>query len=303
MNLKHLIGRVFFRPATTSIRFFYDIRTKNDTIFAPASTIQPQKGSPLGIIRISGDKTEQVIFKMTQLDCLRQGQNNTDLNHIIKKRSILPRYATVSNIIDPDKGDLVDIGMVIWFPKPNSYTGDDVCELHLHGSNAIISRVLNILGALDGLRPAEPGEFTRRAVMNGKMSLMQAESLPDLIASQTDSQRKLALSGLDGSTRKKYDTWSERLIIILAHLEASIDFGEDELIGEKSVIEECIKKLEEITEEIALYINISSQRRDLVQTGFRAVILGRPNAGKSTFMNLLCGKDKSIVSDLQGTRT
>lgn len=301
MNLKYLIGRVILRSITIPVRLFYDARTKNDTIFAPASTIEPRKGSPLGIIRIAGTKTEQVVHQLTQLECLRQESTTNDPSQVIKKGSIRPRYATVSKIIDPSKNDLVDIAMVIWFPKPNSYTGDDVCELHLHGSYAILSRILNILGAMDGLRPAEPGEFTRRAVINGKMSLAQAESLPDLIASQTEFQRKLALSGLDGTTRKKYDSWSQSLINILAHLEASIDFGEDELIGEKSVVEECVRKLKHITEEVAIYIKISSQRRDLVQTGFRAVILGRPNAGKSTFMNLLCGKDKSIVSDLQGT--
>lgn len=301
MNFKVLSNRVNFRSKITPVRFFYDARSKNDTIFAPATNIQPQKGSPLGIIRVAGNKTEQVVHQLTKLKCIRQETSSSQSRDNFKKKFIRPRYATVGNIVDPTNDDLIDIGMIVWFPKPNSYTGDDVCELHLHGSRAITSRVLNILGAMDGLRPAEPGEFTRRAVINGKISILQAESLPDLIASQTEFQRKFALSGLDGTTRKKYDTWSENLIKILAHLEASIDFGEDELIGEKIVVEDCLQKLKNISEEVSLYIKISSKRRELVQTGFRAVILGRPNAGKSTFMNLLCGKDKSIVSDLKGT--
>lgn len=301
MNFKVIFNKVNFRPTTLPVRLFYDARSKNDTIFAPATNIQPQKGSPLGIIRIAGNKTERVVHQLTKLECTRQGTPPPQSRDKVIKKFIRPRHVTVSNIVDPTNDELIDIGMIVWFPRPNSYTGDDVCELHLHGSQAITSRVLNILGAMDGLRPAEPGEFTRRAVLNGKISILQAESLPDLIASQTEFQRKFALSGLGGTTRKKYDTWSDNLITILAHLEASIDFGEDELIGEKIVVEECIRKLKSMSEEVSLYIKISSQRRELVKTGFRAVILGRPNAGKSTLMNLLCGRDKSIVSDLKGT--
>lgn len=301
MLLKNILNKVNFRPSRVDLRFFYDARTKNDTIFAPASYIQPGKGSPLAVVRVSGSKTEQALQQLTKLNCLRYNDTTLNSQHSTNKRVIRPRHATLSKIFDPIKDELIDIGMVVWFPKPKSYTGDDVCEFHLHGSQAIIKRIMNILGSMNGLRPAEAGEFTRRAVINGKMSLAQAESLPDLIASQTDFQRKLALSGLDGGTRRKYDSWSETLMNILAHLEASIDFGEEDLVGEKNVFEECVKKLNILAEEISQYIKISSQRRDLIQYGFRAVILGRPNAGKSTFMNLLCGKEKSIVSDLSGT--
>ena len=138
-------------------------------------------------------------------------------------------------------------------------------------------------------------------MLNKKLSLLQAESLPELIASRTDQQRKLALQGLVGATRAKYDSWIGTLVSLLAHLEASIDFGEDELVGEQTVVQECQTKLEQLFEEISQFIEQSSRCRELIQSGARLAILGRPNAGKSSLMNLLCQQDKSIVSDLSGT--
>lgn len=266
----------------SSMRYFYDANTKNATIFAPASSIDSIKGSPLGIIRISGPRSRATMRKFTL-------------------KTPKPRVATLSRLYHEDMKELIDSGLLLWFPKPNSYTGEDVCEFHLHGSRAIMTKMLDLLSSEKGLRPAEPGEFTRRAVKNGKMSLVQAESLVDLIASQTENQRKLALEGLCGSTRDKYQSWIIRLVDILAHLEASIDFGEDELIGEHSVVRNCCKNLQALAQEISNYLESSGRCRHFVQSGFKVVILGKPNAGKSTFMNLLCKKEKSIVSDLRGT--
>lgn len=268
-----------------SRRNFYDSRTKNDTIFATATTIGTSKGSPLGVIRVSGTKTELILRSITEKNA----------------NSLKPRRAILTKIFEPNSRELVDLGLVIWFPSPNSYTGEDVCELHLHGSQAIITRMLTSLGSFPGVRPAEAGEFTRRAVTNGKMSLMQAESLPDLIKSSTDNQRRLALNGLDGSTRKKYDQWTRELVKILAHLEASIDFGEDELIGEQAVVSDCIDQLKCLAKTVYSYIEASGRCRDIINDGVSIAILGKPNAGKSTFMNLLCRRDLSIVSDLSGT--
>jgi len=207
----------------------------------------------------------------------------------------------LSKIVDHHDGDVIDIGLVLWFPKPNSYTGEDVCELHLHGSRAVVTRILDVLGKSEGLRPAEPGEFTRRAVENKKLTLMQAECLPELIKAQTDQQRKLALQGLAGGTIHRYKRWIEELVRILAHLEASIDFGEDELLGEQRVVQDCIAGLMNLHLELKEFIDSSSRCRDIVQCGSRVSILGRPNAGKSTLMNLICRQQKSIVSDLSGT--
>lgn len=283
-------------------RYFYDSRAKNDTIFALASHLSPSRGSPLVVVRVSGSKCSQVIQDIT--GSIIPGNNNESLPDCSLKalrKTITPRHATFMSLRNPETGDLVDRGLLIWFPSPGSYTGEDVCEFHLHGSRAIVTSVLNILGSFEGLRPAEPGEFTRRAVMNGKMSLLQAESLPDLIASQTEYQRKLALKGLDGMSRKKYDSWITRLVQVLAHLEASIDFGEDDLIGEERVVEDCFKQIQSLIEEMSRYVEINVRSRQLSQHGARIAILGKPNSGKSTLMNLLCGREKSIVSDLSGT--
>lgn len=290
-----------------SQRFFYDWRTRSETIFALATLIHPSKGSPLGIIRVSGSQSSHIVKHLTGLQTIRHeaeevGDEDASVRPGgLRSRSLLPRRATLTKIIESRVDELIDIGVVLWFPKPNSYTGEDVCELHVHGSQAIIKRIMSTLGCLAGVRPADPGEFTRRAVENGKLSLIQAESIPELISAQTDQQRKLALRGLVGTTRKKYDAWIQELIRILAHLEASIDFGEDELIGEERVVSECIQSLNKLVAEISQFVEITSKCRDLAQMGARVSILGRPNAGKSTLMNMLCRREKSIVSDLSGT--
>lgn len=287
-------------------RCFYDSRTKNDTIFALASHILPSKGSPLALVRVSGAKCSQIVQSITGYrlsiddtkELLHYVPESTRAN---QEKVIKPRSATLVSVRNPETYETIDRGIILWFPNPNSYTGEDICEFHLHGSRAVITALLNVLGNFKGLRPADPGEFTRRAVLNGKISLLQAESLPDLIASQTEYQRKLAFRGLDGTTRNKYELWISHLIKILAHLEASIDFGEDELIGEERVVNECSKQIQELTDEIHRFIEIGGRSRELSQHGARVVILGKPNSGKSTLMNLLCKREKSIVSDLSGT--
>lgn len=287
-------SKPYLRHRQVIIRTFYDAQTRDDTIFAPATSVDPLKGSPLAVIRISGPRTEHVIKQLTS----KQGSDGASRD---SRRCFEPRKATLTRFFSPETDELLDIGLVIWFPAPNSYTGEDVSELHLHGSKAIVTKTLDVLGRMPKLRPAEPGEFSRRAVANGKLSLIQAESLPDLISAQTDQQRQLALRGLSGATRKKYEVWSEQLTRILAHLEASIDFGEDELLGEDRVVNECINKIRRLSQDLAEFIRITSRCRELVRAGAKATILGPPNAGKSTFMNILCGREKSIVSDLSGT--
>lgn len=283
-------------------RYFYDSRTKNDTIFASASHIAPSKGSPLVVVRVSGCKCAQVVKKITGFNLLRDIDGKVS-EYVTQPTSkvVKPRHATMLGIRNPETNETIDRGIILWFPSPKSYTGEDVCEFHLHGSRAIVTSLLNTLGNFKGLRPADPGEFTRRAVLNGKMSLLQAESLPDLIASQTEYQRKLSFRGLDGATRQKYESWIARLVHILAHLEASIDFGEDELIGEERVVRECSGQIQDLSSEIFRFIEIGNRSRELSQNGARVAILGKPNSGKSTLMNLLCRREKSIVSDLSGT--
>lgn len=284
-----------------ALRCFYDWKSQHDTIYAPATTIDPRKGSPLSIIRVSGTKTRRTIETLTNLSVGNVDTLDTDKLSTSEKEKIKPRHVKLARIHDPATQEVIDVGLVLWFPQPRSYTGEDVCELHVHGSRAILTRIMSSLGTIEGLRPAEPGEFTRRALANNKMSLIQAEGLSELIASQTEQQRKLALRGLVGTTRLKYDQWINELVKILAHLEASIDFGEDELIGEERVVRDCVKQLQKLTSEVRKFVNLSTQCRDMVRHGQHIAILGRPNAGKSTFMNKLCRQNKSIVSDLSGT--
>lgn len=280
---------------TNYVRYFYDVKAKSDTIFAPATQIASSKGAPLGVIRVSGSLTNDIIEKFTKLTTSSNNQSSIC-------KSIEPRKATLVKISQPsDPREVLDVGLVVWFPKPNSYTGEDVCEFHLHGSQAIMKQMLYQLGRLNGLRPAEPGEFTKRAVMNKKMNLVQAESLPDLIASKTDKQRKLALKGLEGSVTKKYEQWLTELVNILAHLEASIDFGEDELIGEVRVVNECIERLQILSQNLSNYISQQSRSSNYIRNGFKIAIMGRPNVGKSSIMNKLCQSERSIVSDICGT--
>lgn len=277
-------------------RSFYDSRNRYQTIFAPSTAIDSNKGSPLGIIRISGIKSKNVVTNLTNLRIA------PDVSATIKGVNLIkPRQATLSKIYDPDTKELIDVGIVLWFPGPKSYTGEDVCELQVHGSRSVFNKILDTLGRMEDVRPAEPGEFSRRAVMNNRMSLIQAESVHELIASKTDQQRKLALQGLTGSTRQKYDSWIENLLTTLAHLEAIIDFGEDELLGETQVVNECTTKIRNLSKDILDFITISERCKDFIQSGARVAILGKPNSGKSTFMNLLCRQEKSIVSDLSGT--
>lgn len=288
-------------------RTFYDWRSRFDTIFALATTIQPLKGSPLAVIRASGPKTVNALQVITKLEPIRVTACELDIktsNTVNQQQAVnclLPRAAKLVKIFEPSTDELIDIGIVLWFPRPNSYTGEDSLEFHVHGSQAIVKKLTAILGNIDGFRPAEPGEFTRRALENGKMTLIQAESLPELISAQTDEQRKLALRGLSGSTKNRYDKWIANLVHILAHLEASIDFGEDELIGEQKVVRQCAFDLIQLSEEISKFMIVMGKCRELIRSGARVSILGRPNAGKSTLMNMLCRQEKSIVSNLKGT--
>lgn len=279
-------------------RTFYDASNRHNTIYSLSSAIKESTGSPIGVVRVSGNKVVTILNLITKKIPLRQHERSSTTEGII-----LPRYATWSKIyahhIVPD--EIIDKGLVLWFPKPNSFTGEDVCEFHLHGSQAIISSLLSTFATLEGCRPAEPGEFSRRAFNNQKMDLTMVEGIADLIASKTDKHRKMALSAVSGETKNLYSSWSDQLTTILSHLEASIDFGEDELIGEVQVVNKCFTDLKNIKDRIKKHIRYSSQRSELIRNGIKLAILGPPNAGKSTFMNILCQQDLSIVSDTSGT--
>lgn len=167
----------------------------------------------------------------------------------------------------------------------------------MHGSKAVVSALYKSLGSIEGLRPAEPGEFTKRAFINGKMDLTEAEAVADLISAQTDKQRDRALNALSGETKALYASWRQRLKKAAAHCEANIDFGEDELLDEE-LLKKATEELSKIKAEVLDFLNNGTRRNQLITEGVSVVIVGAPNSGKSSLINKLC-MPSSILSILR----
>ena len=198
---------------------------------------------------------------------------------------------------DPANGEPLDDGLVLWFPAPNSATGEDVAEFHLHGSRAVLAAFIEVLSRL-GLRLAEPGEFTRRAFLNGKLDLTQAEAIADLAAAETEAQRRQALRQLAGALGGLYRDWSRRLTRILAHLEAAIDFPDEDLPPE---IEDRISaETDDLAAEIGRHL-ADGNRGERLRDGIGVAIVGPPNAGKSSLLNRLARREAAITSPIAGT--
>ena len=209
-----------------------------------------------------------------------------------------PRVAALRDLIDPASGDLLDRALVLRFEGPASFTGEDVAEFHLHGGSAVVEGVLSALGRIGGLRPAEAGEFTRRAFLNGKMDLTQAEAVADLVDAETAEQRRQALDQAAGSLGKLYEDWRQRLIGAIAHVEATIDFADEDLPEE--IDRAAQDRLAVLAGEISAHLD-DGRRGERLRSGVHLALLGRPNAGKSTLLNLLAGRDAAIVSETAGT--
>jgi tRNA modification GTPase len=208
-----------------------------------------------------------------------------------------PRHAALRDIALAD-GTPIDRGLVLWFPGPASFTGEDVAELHLHSGPAVIAAMTRRLGELPDLRPADPGEFTRRAFANGKLDLTEAEGLADLIGAETEHQRRLALRQLSGELKDQYERWRGDLVKALAHLEASIDFVDEDL--PPGLTAGIRTRIDHLAAEIGSHL--ADQRRgEIVRDGFTVVILGAPNVGKSSLLNALVRRDVAIVSAIPGT--
>lgn len=208
-----------------------------------------------------------------------------------------PRQAALRRLRDPRTGEVFDRGLVLWFPAPGSYTGEDVAELQLHGGPATLSAAADVLVAA-GARPAEPGEFTRRAFGNGKLDLLAAEGIADLIDAETESQRRQALRQVDGALSALVAGWSGRLLSLLARQEAFIEFETEDLPSSlEAEIGEGVAVLEA---EIARHLAVSA-RSERLRTGVDVAIVGAPNAGKSTLLNALAGRPAAIVSEQPGT--
>ena len=208
-----------------------------------------------------------------------------------------PRMARHVRVRDPDSGEDLDDGLALWFPGPRSVTGEDVGELHLHGSRAVIAAVMAALGRL-GLRLAEPGEFTRRAFHNGKLDLTQAEAVADLAAAETEAQRRQALRQLDGRLGELYRGWSDRLLRLLAHFEAAIDFPDEDLPPE--IENRVAADTADLAGEIARHL-ADGHRGERLRDGLAVAIVGPPNAGKSSLLNQLARREAAITSPIAGT--
>lgn len=248
----------------------------HDTIFALSSGRLP---AGVAVIRVSGPQTRFVI-------------------ETISGRLPEPRKA-VFNSFYGKNGDLLDQGLLVYFKGPASFTGEDCAEFHLHGGIAVVERFLSELLQIQGLRFAEAGEFTRRAFTHGKMDLTVAEGLADLINAETEGQRRLAQHVASGAQRNLYNEWRTKLIQARALIEAELDFvDESDVPG--SVSDQVWQTMTALNTSINEHI-AGGKRADLLRDGFQIVIAGEPNAGKSSLLNLLAGRDVAIISDEAGT--
>ena len=247
----------------------------SDTIYAPATA--PGR-SAVAVLRLSGPGTSDVLRQL--IGSLPE-----------------PRRASLRRLRDPASGAVLDDGLVLWFPGPASYTGEDSAELHLHGGMAVVEGVLDGLDRL-GLRMAEPGEFTRRAFQNQRMDLAQAEAVADLVDAETAAQRQQALDQLAGGLSQRYGRWRDQLLGALAMLEAGIDFPDEEV--PEAVANMARPPLERLLLEVRLALD-DGKRGERIRDGYRVAVIGAPNAGKSSLINGLLGRDAAIVTDIAGT--
>ena len=248
----------------------------SETIFALASA--PGR-SGVAVIRVSGPRTGAVLDGIAGLPRPQA------------RRAALRQFRS-------DQGGVIDQGLALWFEGPASFTGEDCAEFHVHGGTAVIEAMADRLAEL-GARPAEAGEFTRRAFQNGKMDLTEAEGLADLIDAETEGQREQALSQMTGALRTLYEDWREQLISVLAAIEGEVDFPDEEDVPE-TLSETAGPPLLDLSEALTAHLE-DGRRGERVRDGFSIALIGEPNAGKSTLLNALARRDAAIVTDIPGT--
>ena len=236
--------------------------------------------SGVAIIRVSGPEASTVIETLTGKEIPK------------------PRMATLRKISNYNTSELIDEGIIIWFPGPESYTGEDMAEIHVHGGKAVVLEVQNQISKFKNCRLAEPGEFTKLAFQNGKINLLKAESIADLISAETEIQRLQALKIMKGNSSKKFNLLRDKLLKALSFIEAKIDFPEEDLP------EDNIKKLKDESTNVLYEIQkiLNDQKvGEMIREGFKIAIVGPTNAGKSSLLNNLSKREVAIVSEIAGT--
>ena len=209
-----------------------------------------------------------------------------------------PRKATLLKINNINSSELIDEGVIIWFPGPESYTGEDMAEFHVHGSIAVINALQTSISKIKNCRLAEPGEFTKLAFQNGKINLLKAESIADLISAETEIQRKQAIKIMNGKSSSKFNSLREKLLKILSYVEAKIDFPDEEL--SKNILDNIKKISDEVLNNITKILN-DQKVGERIREGFKIAIVGPTNVGKSSLLNYLSNRDVAIVSEISGT--
>ena len=236
--------------------------------------------SGVAVIRISGPETSKVIEILTN------------------KKLPKPRIATLRKINKINTSELIDEGIILWFPGPESYTGEDMAEIQVHGSKAVIDALHSSISKIENCRLAEPGEFTKLAFQNGKINLLKAESIADLISSETEIQRQQAIKIMNGKSADQFNFLREKLLKILSHVEAKIDFPDEDLPN--NILDEIKNNSNEVIKKIEKILN-DQKVGERIREGFKIAILGPTNAGKSSLINHLSNRDVAIVSEIAGT--
>ena len=247
-----------------------------ETIYAVATAVG---AAGVAVVRVSGPRASFVL-------------------EVLSGRTLEPRRATRVDVRGARDGYLLDSALALWFPKPASFTGEDTVEFHLHGGRAVVTAVMGEVGGIAGLRVAEPGEFSRRAFINGKLDLTEAEGLADLVAAETEVQRRQALRQLKGELGGLYEGWRQRLLRCLAHGEAELDFVDEDLPADLRA--GLCKDVTVLEREMADHLD-DQRRGERVRDGARVVIVGAPNVGKSSLLNRLARRDVAIVHNVAGT--
>ncbi|XP_052863495.1 tRNA modification GTPase GTPBP3, mitochondrial [Anopheles cruzii] len=255
------------------------ITRSNSTIFGLSSGFGK---CGVSVIRVSGDVAQEILTRKTRLKCLPA-----------------PRKALLTKIYHGRTNEMIDRGLLLWFPGPNSFTGEDTIEFHVHGGTAILSAMYDSLAAFGDTRIAEPGEFTKRAFHAGKMDLTEVEGLADLIHAETEAQRRQALRQANGQLATFYNGLRSRLVKVIAGVEAYIDFAEDQDVDD-GVLDGSVVDVQSIIGVLEMHLN-DNRRGERLRHGVRMVIVGAPNVGKSSLINLLSQRNVSIVTNIAGT--